>query len=307
MLACDQAPKQIGFTLGSDSAATGESRQLVDAVKTAEPARGTHCLEHPGTVLTIDGTTGRSHRRQRAAQRTPDRGDHVKKPDGKEIVAYTAFSQCSHGSASVHPGPALPRLSDEKEAQGRVPRTRRQGVEKYVKDRGLQSLRAVYFTDAGQGIPIRGAGAGPADFNRQQHEIVKPPNPAKFLWPFTLDCPLLFDKKEGYCDDVARARGRNNSAIGFDFRRRRRSIRRLDFPTGRRSLTRRRPSGPRGSSRTVPGARLDPSDQLWRGIFLRDMPLFLPTPPIVSTEFPFLQRLIDTLNEPAHARLRLAR
>jgi len=31
--AADQAPKQIGFTLGSDRLQTGESRQMVDAVQ----------------------------------------------------------------------------------------------------------------------------------------------------------------------------------------------------------------------------------------------------------------------------------
>jgi len=96
----------------------------------------------------------------------------------------------------VHPG-RLSACIDEKKLKVGFPALDDKAFVKYVKDRGLQSLtKSCISLMPGQGIPIRER-AGPARLHRRQHEIGEPPNPAKFLWPFTLGLSiLLFDKKE---------------------------------------------------------------------------------------------------------------
>lgn len=294
-------PKQIGFALGSDRLQPENPDKWLTSFKTAEPTAQYGLLEHPGTVLTIDGTDATVRiDAAGAAQRTQTEVTTVKKPDGKEIVAYTAFFTVLSwlGVRCIQDG--VSACLDEKQLKVGFPALDDQTLEKYVKDRGLQSLRVVYFTEnSTTGIPDPGAVKGLHDFIDDNMKSAKPPNPAKFHWPFTAGLSmLLFDSKQGYCDDVARARGHKGTAIAFDFSAQTpldpKDLGFRDWTT----LADASPAlWPRGSSRSVPGARLDPSDRLWRGIFFRDMPLFLPTPPIVSAEFPFLQRLIDTLNE----------
>lgn len=290
----------VMFTLSETGLKPAED--WLNQFHTSDPSAKYGLIEHPGTQLAIDGPPSRSLAARLAKMERKQTEITHKQAGGKEWIAYSAFFATLSWFGVQCASDGLARCLDEKRFKVSFPQLDDEAYKKFVKRNGLQDLQIVYNTAA-----YPDAGDQIHDFVDDNMTVGEPP-PEKFLWPFAAGLSiLLYDQKDPngpYADEIAAARrkpNKNNTCIAFDL-----SAETALNPVDLGYTTTSTPKWsdlpvespalwPRGSGRG--GARLDPTDKLWRGVFLRDLPLILPAPPIVGEEFPFLQRLIDGINK----------
>jgi hypothetical protein len=259
-------------------------------------------IEHPGTQLMMDSVQSSQAFRGLVANSKNKTEITTKQASGQEVVAYSAFFAALSwvGARCIGQGNTC---LDEKQFKISFPSLDDASFQKFIKQNGLQNLQVVFYSQyAGAHDQIRAF----VDGNMLPQGGTPP---AKYLWAFAAGLSvLLYDDKYAqnqgdvpapkYCDEIAALRGASNATVAFDFSGTvslQSTLAKVyaDNPWQKWSS-----DSPMLWPRLAPPggrARLDPSDPLWRGVFLRDLPLFLPTPPIVD-EYKFLKNLVDSIN-----------
>lgn len=294
---------ELEFDLTADALRPRGGEGWLNPFKTLNPSESFGLIEHPGARIVVDGSSAPRALKGTAVEKPRQTEVTTIKPGGKEIVAYSAFFTVLSWATVRCFAQGLEACLDEKQFKVSFPELTEDSFKEYVKNNGLKDLRVVYFAEE-NGPHTPGAIRGIHDFIDDNISTVGR-RPAKFHWAFTMGLSvLLFERDEEtgaerYCDEIIKLRKASAQAgLAFDF-----SAETSIEPTHLgwseaqwKAMIEESPVlWPRGSGRN--GARLDPSDRQWRGTLFRDMPLFLPAPPIVGSEFPFLQRLIDSINK----------
>jgi hypothetical protein len=306
----------MAFTLGPGSLQPVLDKLWLNQFHTIDPSVQYGLIEHPGTRLTIDGAAGpapaafvkEAFGKELAVKRTKTEITTHTTPDGKELAAYSAFFTVLSwaGARCISTGVAV--CLDESQYKIQFPDLTDASMDAFVKQNGLQNLQVVYFTSNGDGSPSPEGSKAIQSFVDGNMIPKGGPPPPKYHWPFASGLSiLLYDQSADggpYCDGMAKARkaifaSKCYTRLAFDFSS---QVALAPSDLGYsdaewHQLAVDSPAlWPRGNAKGG-GARLDPTDKLWRGTFLRDLPLFLPAPPIVGTVFPFLQTLIDGINK----------
>lgn len=303
----------VVFNLHQSGLKPQAGEQWLDSFRTRDQAKKYGLIEHPGTQLVIDGPISwlrglplTSADRKETQITTTTR----KSPTGEELIGYAAFfATLSWLGVRCLKNQGVDRCLDEAQFKIAFPNLDDSSVDVYVKNNRLNDLRVVYFVPQSGDL---GAVKGIHNFVDVNMRSDGQQLPEKFLWPFSGGLAvLLYERdvntgKERYCDEIALERMRARPGIAFDLS----AITKFDpshmgwtQPEWERLAEESPMLWPRARASHDPtdpflsGARLDPTDALWRGILLRDLPLFLPTPPIVGKEFEFLQNLIDAMNK----------
>ena len=227
-------------------------------------------LQHPGTGIVMDPEVPGALRDDflRVAADDEPRssvGISFDTPSGKEVLVYSAVV------AALSYPPVRARLFAKEKAVEkptiRVKNLDAPAMKRWVKSRAVDNLRIVYFdpdgTDADEGI-------------REFIDASQPKEPAdRLLWPLALGLSVLLKDQVRYAPEIGRARGAK-PGLAFDFS----AEHSLDpagdlgYGKGWKELAdASRALWPRAGGQQ--GARHDPSDRLWRGIFLRGLPLTL--------------------------------
>ncbi|MBZ5505124.1 MAG: hypothetical protein LAO78_06535 [Acidobacteriia bacterium] len=284
---------EVIFGVGAGRLVPDLGQQWLNHFHTADPSARYSLIEHPGTQLTIDGASLEGGLARFAGITKTKTEITTKQAGGKEIVAYSAFFTVLSWAAAKCVSQGTARCLDEKQFKVAFPSLDDSTLQQFIKRNGLQDLQVVYYS------ALAGAHAQIKEFVDGN---MGTPLPDKYQWPFTAGLSvLLYDQVDSpklYCDEIAAARKHTKSCLAFDFSSQA-ALNPADLGYAAdewKALIDASPMlWPRGSGRG--GARLDPTEKIWRGIFVRDMPLFLPIPPVVGSDFPFLKNLIDGINQ----------
>lgn len=292
---------ELNFDIDAKGLIPRDGEPWLSAFETADPGRSYALIEHPGTNVVIDGSSPvfRSAAGGGVSKKTEI--ITIKSPGGKEVVAYSAFFAILSWAAARCVSQGTERCLDESKFKVSFPELTDAAFEEYVKSNGLRDLRVVYFANGAAGP---GALRRIRDFIDENMLGDGKPKPPKFHWSFAAGLSiLLFEKDEQtgverYCDDIMLERDPSaEPGLGFDFSAES-AFHPGHFGWSASAWKKLQEDSPLLWPRALgkEGARLDPSDLQWRGTMFRDLPLFLPTPPVVE-EFPFIQDLIRTINE----------
>jgi hypothetical protein len=262
---------------------------------TSDPTQRYGLIEHPGASIVIDPPRGAlgATAAELASERDPRTMLTNTATGGKELVAYSAFVallsyagyRCTKIGTHACADPArfkveLTSLGDDV-------------AHRYVKKNALRNLLVVYSVHDGD----PGASSGIRKF--VDGTMAGAPPGIPFVWPFAAGLSIVLFKDGKYCDELAAARGATRPTIAFDF-----SAENAFDPSDLgwdpgpwQKLIEDSPTlWPRGLARRS-GARSDPSVSEWRGIFFRDLPLFLPIPAVVGEEAKFLEGFLKAVND----------
>lgn len=243
-------------------------------------------VEHPGGGVQIDPPLP-TRLMGKVAQSAPTGFQYKPASSGKETMVYSAFT-----AALLYTGVRYAQdgasVVDPERFHVEFAKIEEKEIYKDIRSGSL--LVAMSHGQPGAQTGLRKL----IDDNRARSQ--KPTAPT-FLWPFTMGLHMLLLADNKYADDIAiTRRPAATPAIGIDLSK----TETLD-PTwfGWKSwkvLADEDPVlWPRGSGRI--GARLDPSDRQWRGIFFRELPLTLPPlPPVVGQEAGWVAKLVEEVN-----------
>jgi hypothetical protein len=314
-----------GMVIDFDIVPTGlqarQREQWLAQFTTREPLRQYSSVEQPGTSLRMDPPTALTSPAVTAVATPPTKtGFTITKPGGKEIVAYSAlFAGLSWIAVKGKDGASFDKsnfllqfaaLTDAQATQ-------------YVKSNGVGDLIVVYTvarnadgtpkTDQTSGIQTQGIKQF-IDDNRVLHA----PTAERYYWPFMplLVMPLyekvpvpptppapappqpayLYDFyrtgwesfKTRVCFDLSGSNGIPLDSLGWTAD---------EFSAICNAAPALWPRGSLVGMAQRQGARLDPSDPAWRGVFFRDLPLKLTlSPDAIGAQSKFLKTLLDKVN-----------
>jgi len=273
---------------------------------TADPTAGYALLDHPGASVTIDPPAPAAFRGPGTTKTRFTK--KVNNATGKETAVYSAFfiALAYVGVRAIQDGSWSILDSDNFTID--LTNLDSDLQKDHVKEATAKGLQVVYHVTGSPPSP-QGAVDGLRKFIETNRLKSKKPDAKYFLWPFTLNLSVLLAEVDGkgkrrYADEIAQGKRKGaRPGIGFDMS----GLARFDpswlgLGTWTSVADADPELWPRAKGRA--GARLDPSDDLWRGVILRDLPLFLPIPPVVSKEAPWIKDLVDALN--AHLMLEYA-
>jgi hypothetical protein len=292
--------EEVSFEFTSGALSPIEKEKWLNPFTTIDPLKKFGLLEHPGTEIVVDGPSGPPRTAAAGTKRTKTEITTIK-ANGEEIVAYSAFFTILSFATTYCFAKGFEQCLDEKTYKVSFPELTDATTAEYVKSNGLRDLRVVYF--ACGGASHAGAVQGIRAFIDDNMRGGSSPTPPKFHWSFTMGLSiLLFETTEAgqerYCDEIVAVRKPTaKPGLAFDFSTERGfEPQHLGWSHAEwKKLAEESPAlWPRGSGRD--GARLDPSDSQWRGTMFRDMPLFVPTRPVLD-DFPFLKKLIEKIND----------
>jgi hypothetical protein len=286
------------FTLGVDYLVPvvppGDATWLT-RFATQDPTASYSMIEHPGATVSIDAPPSPA---RRALAGQDDRTTlTIVNTGGKEMVAYSVFfATLSYVGYRCEEEGGLHKCLDPARFRAKFAALTDQAMQAYVKSNGLSDLRIVYY------VPKPGdpAAKGIRAFIDDNNPNIPGALPDPFIWPFVKNLGVLLFQNQKYTDQIALDRTNKSAQPGFIF----------DFSNSEsldpaelgwtaqdwQNLAKESPSlWPRANNR--PGAMLDPSDKLWRGVFFRDMPLYFPVPDAVGQEAPFLAKMIEAINQ----------
>jgi hypothetical protein len=294
----DNDPKLV-LKLASEGLQAPET--WVSRFVTADPQSNYAMIDHPGASLIIDPPPSPAllaiNPSFKKTQFT------VKKVGGKELVIYSAVVAALSYAGARRMSEGNWDFLDPSNFHVELSELDKDDLNKFVKEATVKGLQVVYFGG------VEGSEAGLRKFIDDNRIRSKNPKAEKFFLPFSMGMSvLLFDSSEGqpkYADEISVTRAQKTGrtvhpSIAFDM-----SAHASLDPTwlgwSKWEDIATHPLlwpkfWPKAHHQT-PGPRLDPSEQLWRGIFLRDLPLVFPVSDKVLEKLPWAKCIVEAIND----------
>ena len=295
------------FRLGNAGLEPADGAAWLTGFSTRDPGQQYHCVEHPGAQIRMDGAS--SQVAAAIAGAAPKKtGLSLNNPNGLETVVYSALFVGVGWFAKRCVEQGLEACLDTSDFSASFPSLDDAAFKAYVKSNGISGLQIVFATRRG-GTPTAAA----AEFRKFIDENmlkggIQPPPLFQLGFAMGLSAVLY---QRGNVNGVAGGRYAyelneldatppyllaDDQAIAFDFNASSAlTPSDLGWSTSWQALAQRDPLvWPRATG--AERAKLDPSQPNWRGIFLRGLSLRLPIPALVAKEFPWLQNIVDAVN-----------
>lgn len=293
------------FELNANGLLPTLKESWLDDFTTRGTPQNYHSVEHPGTTLTIDSTTliGQKMAYARVKTAAPNKTKLTVKGIGsaKEAAAYSAFC-IALGWAAVKAANA-PSIGEAFSADNftvNFPKLDDKAFQKFVKSNSLSGLRVVFVTR-----PTGDGSLAFKDFIDQNMPLKDGKPPELFHMPFAMGLSVILYQNGKYVyelDDLAPDKGgrplSDDQAVAYDFDTKA-SLDPLDLGwTDANLWATEAKAHPAVWPRAQNGkrAQLDPSQDGWRGLFLKGMPLAFLAPKVVETDFKWLKAILDTVN-----------
>jgi len=268
---------------------------------TVDPLANYAMIDHPGASLIIDPPPPPAIRTSGSSAVKTE--FTVKNVGGKEVVIYSAVVAALSYAVKLRSSEGNWDFLDSSNFHVELSELEKDDLKKFVKEATAKGLQVVYFGG------VAGAETGLRKFIDDNRLRAKNPKAEKYFWPFTSGMSvLLYDATTGqpkYTDEISKARAQQTGrvvhpSIAFDMS----GLAALDATwlgwTKWDDIATSPSLWPKywpKMHNQPPGARLDPTESLWRGIFLRDLPLVFPVSEKVLDKLPWAKKLVEAIND----------